>query len=457
MPNPYPVVKNKNKNSESRVEDQVSDLSTIQLEITNLITEMANPNTVNNVPTANSSINYALLKLFADTIPVYNGDSNTLEIFVNSCDQFINSYVNRDATLDTYLLRVVIGKLTGRAQILIGCRTELNNWQLIKNALRANFGDQRDLDCLVQDLLALQPHKNENPYEFGKRIQLVRSQIASRINSLAENVMDMRSKILNLNNYDNLSLKTFIRGLRGNLQTTIRLRNPVTLEQAMSYVVEEENFYYAQARSNQFAQGKPQHSKPNFSNSNFSHKPMQFNHTPVRQFENINPRPPQFNNFHNNSQPQFNNNYHRQVPFGELNPRFPKPIPIKQHFPTNSQVFGPPKNVFKPDPNRVKDLPKPTPMSTTSYNPTIRRPPFQNNYNQNQNPKFAFEELFNIEDESHNYTDDHYYPHDNFNCNYEYPTTSGTQPPNHNYPDTEADSGRDHQNFRSHTPTEITT
>lgn len=47
---------------------------------------------------------------------------------------------------------------------------------------------------------------------------------------------------MQLENYDNLAFKTFIRGLSGQLQNNIRLRNPNSLEQAMFLVIEEENF-----------------------------------------------------------------------------------------------------------------------------------------------------------------------------------------------------------------------
>jgi CHAD domain-containing protein len=68
---------------------------------------------------------------------------------------------------------------------LIGTKTDLNTWDLLKNALRLSFGDQRNLDCLEQDLLTLFPFKNEPPLEFGKRIQIVRSKLESKLGSVS--------------------------------------------------------------------------------------------------------------------------------------------------------------------------------------------------------------------------------------------------------------------------------
>ncbi|KAJ3660167.1 hypothetical protein Zmor_004635 [Zophobas morio] len=90
-----------------------------------------------------------------------------------------------------------------------------------------------------------------------------------------------------------------------------------------------------------------------------------------------------------------------------------KPNPPKQRFLTNSQVFVRPKNAFRP----TGQIPveKPTPMSTTSRNPTIRtqaqpmsiayrspqyfsRPNFHHNASK-PSQNFISEELYQIDDE----------------------------------------------------------
>jgi hypothetical protein len=126
-------------------------------------------------PNNESTFNLQLIKLHVDTVPQYDGNLTTLEIFISSCDHLFNTF-GTDPTIASYLLRVVIGKLTGRAQALVATKTELNSWPLIKRTLRSCFGDQRNIDCLEQDLIFLRPFKNESPLNFGQRIQTVRSQ-----------------------------------------------------------------------------------------------------------------------------------------------------------------------------------------------------------------------------------------------------------------------------------------
>ena len=197
----------------------------------------------------NNAPNYQLLKLYVDTIPHYNGDQNTLEIFINACDYLFRTY-GCVAELTDYLLRVVLSKLTDRAQLLIASKTELRDWNSVKDALRLSFGDQRNLDCLEQDLITIYPTKNEQPLDFGKRIQVIRSHLSAKLNTISNTIISEATKLLYSNQYDNLALKTFIRGLSGHLQTVIRLRNPNSLEQAMCYVTEEENFKYTQSFAN---------------------------------------------------------------------------------------------------------------------------------------------------------------------------------------------------------------
>nr|CAH7768154.1 unnamed protein product [Callosobruchus chinensis] len=97
-------------------------------------------------------ITLQMLKMFVDTIPTFNGNSDTLPSFISSCDYLFSTFVTSDQTIQKYLIRVVQTKLVGRAQLLVGCRTELTNWSLIKSALKQCFGDNRSLECLEQDL-----------------------------------------------------------------------------------------------------------------------------------------------------------------------------------------------------------------------------------------------------------------------------------------------------------------
>nr|CAH7763946.1 unnamed protein product [Callosobruchus chinensis] len=198
-----------------------------------------------------TSVNYQLLRLYIDTIPHFNGDNSTLEIFLEHCDHLIGTYTNannQNDPLNSFLIRAVVNKLTGNALALVGSRPEIRNWNELKILLRLSFGDQRNLDCLVQELIIMKPHKNESFFDFGQRIQKARSAIASKLISMN---LAVAERTFQIKNYDELCLKTFIRGLTGRVQDMVRLRNPDSLELAISYVLEEENFMLHQRQSGQ--------------------------------------------------------------------------------------------------------------------------------------------------------------------------------------------------------------
>ncbi|XP_072377871.1 uncharacterized protein [Diabrotica undecimpunctata] len=153
-----------------------------KLDLSSLVTELNSilePNSDKNNEMAQT--NYQLLKLYLDSIPAYDGNPHTLTIFIENCENLITNFASQtDGTLNTFLLRAILDKLNGRAQMLIGSRKELNTWQLVKDALNLSFGDQRDLDCLIQDLITLRPFKNETAYNFGMRCQETRSLVTQK-------------------------------------------------------------------------------------------------------------------------------------------------------------------------------------------------------------------------------------------------------------------------------------
>ncbi|WP_253302429.1 hypothetical protein [Wolbachia endosymbiont of Psylliodes chrysocephala] len=358
--------------------------------------------------------NYPLLQLYVDTIPNFDGNPHILTVFLDACESLIGQFSDRQnnaATINAYILRAIIGKLTGRALSLIGSRSELTVWIDIKNLLILSFGDQRNLDCHVQDLIALHPFKNEPPCRFGMRCQDSRSLIVSKIN--ASN-FSPEEKRIRLQNYNDLALKTFIHGLTGQLQNNVRLRNPDSLEQAMAFVVEEENFLYSSQKSN-FSDSqnyRPVNNRNNYSKPQQQRQPSQPLQKPFysnnfnRFHSNFNNFPRQNNqNFQNQNQfvqrPQFNqsNNFNNQN-FNRNSNNFKNPNfgQYSTNFNRNSQISR--NTNFN---NRSNSIPEP--MDTSSGNTRINNHnlylqnsdqienQFENSFNnQNNNGEYQFQE-----------------------------------------------------------------
>ena len=353
---------------------------------------------------------YQLLRLSLDSIPHYDGNPHTLNVFIDNCDFLYNTFANaNNSSLTNFILRAIIGKLTGRALMLIGSRIELKTWNEVKRALQLSFGDQRNVDCLIQDLIVLKPFKSESPYNFGMRCQDARSLIVSKINC---SNMSAAEKMIRLESYDDLALKTYLRGLPGQLQTNVRLRNPDSLEKAMSLVIEEENFLYAAQRVNTLNSQtyKPaQKITPNTIQQN----------KPIPQFVPFTIPQSNFNNF----RPAFQNNFRppnfQRQTFNQFRPNFQnnqwQPNPnSNRNFSNQNSSFRPnfgQNNFGRPNQNFNNNNSKPLqsagePMDTSSGHTRFSAKPKPNwtatelfNQNIDQEPSFEFENPF--ENNSH--------------------------------------------------------
>ncbi|KAJ8976348.1 hypothetical protein NQ317_015219, partial [Molorchus minor] len=295
-----------------------------------------------------------LLKLYLDTVPIFDGNSLVLHSYIDSVrNTFTNFPDDPHHVTHNLILQAVKNKLKNRAQNLIASRTDLTTWIEIERLLKLTFGDQRDLQYLTHQLTSIRPNRNERPYDFGLKLQELRAAIIAKIN---DDFPDIGLRNLQIQNYNDIAKTMFITNLPINVQTIIRMRNPNSLEDALNLVLEEEEFQnFAKLHQN-----RPVLASNNVSNSNNNNamKPFKsFNQQNQQPFRNFS----QQNNFRNYSQPQFDQQYSKPFPSAPINIQS---RPVKQNFPTNRQVFGPQKNVWKP--NHTSNQPRPTPMSGVS-------------------------------------------------------------------------------------------
>ena len=367
-------------------------------------------------------------------IKPYDGDVNTLNKFIARCEDLINRYSTfNDNDLNQHIFECIQEKLSGKAEIMVGRRVELDTWDKLKSALIQCFSDRRDIDCLVQELTRVRPYKNENLINFGNRLQLLVSSVIQRIsNDISQTALQKNCQI---DHYNKTALNTFIAGCTGNLRNNMHLKRPTSLEDAIAYVNEFDNFekLYGNFYENNNKQKSNTHPNRNFNNTHFNtfNSPQIANHSqnmmPIQRFS----QPQQ------NFRPNFSNQNTLAKPMWPSQPINIQPRQLPpQNYPTNRQVFGAPRNVFRPNQITPSQLTKPTPMSTTSRNPTTNTNRFNTNFNQNPQirnqypkpPNFEFQELFNNESDENavNYDPENFY--DN-SCYYENSDFSYMQQP----------------------------
>ena len=166
---------------------------------------------------------------------------------------------------------------------MVGRWAELGTWPEIKTALIQCFSDRRNLNCLVQEIKRVRPNQNKHLLEFGRRLQVLRSNVLQRVRN--DPILSANDKACHFNHYEKTALNTFIAGCIGNLRNNIYLKKPTSLEDAMSYVTEYENFeklFKTPSENKPYGEGKPfykfNNTVLNYNNSaqNFNN-PAQFN------------------------------------------------------------------------------------------------------------------------------------------------------------------------------------
>lgn len=335
-------------------------------------------------------INFNVLKLELDSIITYDGNVNTLNIFINLCDRLVNKYgnaINVKDDINSTLVNAIIGKLRDRALLLIGNRTDIDTWQKLRATLIETFSDQRNVECLIQDIITLRPFKNETIFNFGQRCQDVRELVRAKTSILP---ITAAEKTVRIKTYDDLALQTFIRNIPGNIQMMIRVKNPQTIEQALSMVIEEENFLYSQNKSNSLnaSQHRPL-TKMSPGNSLF--KPNQYQNQ-MSSFQNHFANIPQFNS----PAVQYRQPQPSPFPRGPIN--MPQPVIRPQRYFTNAEVFGKPQYSGQTRNSNPNSPYTPTPMSTSTINQSKRNfTHFQKPQNffrpTGQKPNFISQEL----------------------------------------------------------------
>lgn len=316
-----------------------------------------------------------------NVIPDFDGNPNKLHRFIQASEAILLHYFDLENTnnfQNTLLLNGILNKLHGRAEEIVAIHGATNSWDNIKNALLLNFGDQRDENCLNQDLVNLRQNFNETPQEFHEKIITILNTICNYIDLKCEAALRPSKREF----FTKQALKTFLAGLREPLGPIIRAMRPDSLAQALQFIIEEDNIKHYQ-KSNAIS-NRRNTSFQNISKNNYNHSMKFQNNNQNYGFSNQQPTTSQF----------------PSVPINlQRNPNYKEP-----KFFTNSQVFGRPQpQLQKPTPMSISTnfSQKPTPMSisTNNTNPKLKSKNMNRNFypRNNSRPNFVSEELFNTE------------------------------------------------------------
>lgn len=278
-------------------------------------------------------------------------------------------------------------KLVGEARDIV-ITSSFNKWTDIKEALLNKFGDPRSEELLLNDLVTCYQLHSETYEQYHEKIK---SKLQVLLEHVSIKVTNDSVKVSKQLTYTTQALTTFVSGILEPYCSHLMNCHVNSLQQAL-YECRKLDNNKAQVSFMNFMRNR---GRPN-NHGNNNNKTMRNNHP--------NPRPQQpsshiyqafspplranqpfaaIPNF-NVPKPQVQMHTTQQSPF----PRGPINIqsrPVQQRFPTNSEVFGKPKQT----------QPLPTPMSISTRN--SHRPQGQSFFTPRSRPTFVSQELFNTE------------------------------------------------------------
>jgi hypothetical protein len=302
-------------------------------------------------------------------LPQFNGNPRLLFDFLDNCEEILNFIsVASGQPYGQLLLRAIRNKITGPANEVLNMYGTPLIWDEIKNNLILHYADKRNETSLIRDLHKVKQH-NSTVEKFYSEIIEIYSSMVNHINihETDTNVIAAKKAL-----YQEMSLNSFLTGLKEPLGSTIRAMKPLSLAEAFSFCIKEQNIFYSKFENKNLPPQNPTSQNRNFNNQRIPPRIQPNMQRPV----------------YSNNRPQFSR------PF---NPQF-IPRQPQQHFAYRNQQ---PFNNFSRNNSQTTPQNNPTPMDlgssqvrnfNQSYN---RNTPNTNFFRQTRPPNFVSEELFN--------------------------------------------------------------
>lgn len=187
-------------------------------------------------------------------IPKYDGEENLLNFFIQKCEYVVTNFRGAGTPAQSaYIYQCISCRLSGKAAVLVSERNDLTNWEQLRALLTQHFGDPRSEQCIKIELESLRIKPQESFVDFCKRVQALKSSLFAKVNLLTDEGIKAARMII----YNDTALNVFLNNLPKDIIRIIRRKEITTLENALSIVMEEENFMTQYNAFNNIAKPKP--------------------------------------------------------------------------------------------------------------------------------------------------------------------------------------------------------
>lgn len=302
-------------------------------------------------------IDLSTVKYFGELLPRFNGNPNELQTFLIESDHFINQFgTTSNELINRYCFATIKSKLVDQAKTIVYSGPSCDTWTELKHLLNSKFGFKINFDVLQSEYQYMKRRSKESVSEFIDRVKEIKLQYDYQIQLLGLSPLE-------INVYRNLSDKIGNTVLYNNVDENSRNLldlQPKPFDDTCKMLENREI-----KRQQLYLHPTIPTPKTTFSNSNVN--PL---HTIRKKYTDTDVQVPFYSRQFSSDNRQFTSN--RDFPSQPIQLKFNKNP--ETTFATNSQVFGRPTDVFKPNPNNRSNYPKPEPMSIRTRNYPTKRP-----------------------------------------------------------------------------------
>ena len=170
------------------------------------------------------------LKLIVDLIPTFDGFNISVQSFSREC-RFAEGRVS--PSLRPFLVKLLKTKIKGEAELYTR-NMHFENLDDLLNNLDKIFGAHKTLFQIQSELANMKQNLGESVLSYGARAM----ELFSKMVELTQKQSPADIAAFKIREYDSEVASCFCLGLRGELESRVRQRNPLTLQEAVNLAVE---------------------------------------------------------------------------------------------------------------------------------------------------------------------------------------------------------------------------
>lgn len=173
------------------------------------------------------------LNIILKFIKTYNGDRETLNAFLNNCQ---NAVELAGPSQQSIVLKYILSQLEGRAELACSIKV-FDKWSSLREFLKSQFGERKHYLHLLTDLQDCRQGSNESVTQFSLRVESCLAHLLTEVSMSCARTTELPGRVAAM---EDLALHTFILGLNPKISVVVRCQDARNLNEAINMAISEE-------------------------------------------------------------------------------------------------------------------------------------------------------------------------------------------------------------------------